>query len=479
MADKKISDLVEDTSPAAGDYLVTVDIDDLAMGSTGTDKKVKVSSLLALVPPAPARVTSVAGKTGDVTLSTSDVAGLGSAALAAASAFATAAQGAEADAAIRSITLATSGVLHTSPVVFTVAGGAAAGTLTLAIQSANAVFAGPATGPAAAPTFRALAAADIPAHSAVLLTSGTVAVAQLGTGTPAAGKYVDGGTGAWTALPSGGKASSGNAGDFQIGDGAGGFVTATAHPIHYDAASGNVSFAGGGFQIDVNGGLHPASVYTSYIELSNYPSQPATRITRRTGQTSPVVIIRDEASNATVAGFDQNAALIMVTQVDSVATSSTFYFSTTLNKPAFKDSAGVVGQFGAVVTANSATSTALTVQGVASQSASLVALQQLSSTSTARTAGILDSVLATATDATWKGRLVGYAGDYTSTNAGKREGWRIESDGTQALLSFFGSSAVARPILSYSRSAAGETAALAALRGAFSALGLIVDSTTA
>lgn len=342
MADKKISDLVEDTSPAAGDYLVTVDIDDLAMGSTGTDKKVKVSSLLALVPPAPARVTSVAGKTGDVTLSTSDVAGLGSAALAAASAFATAAQGAEADAAIRSITLATSGVLHTSPVVFTVAGGAAAGTLTLAIQSANAVFAGPATGPAAAPTFRALAAADIPAHSAALLTSGTVAVAQLGTGTPAAGKYVDGGTGAWTALPSGGKASSGNAGDIQIGDGAGGFITATAHPIHYDAASGLVSFAGGGFTIDVNGGLHPSSVYASYVEIQNYPSQPAIRITRRTGQTSPVVIIRDEATGAIIAGFDQNGALIMVAQADSVALPGSCYYSTTLSKVAYKDSAGVV-----------------------------------------------------------------------------------------------------------------------------------------
>ena len=44
-------------------------------------------------------------------------------------------------------------------------------------------------------------AADLPNHSAVLLTSGNVALSVLGTGTPAAGKYVDGGTGAWTAIP--------------------------------------------------------------------------------------------------------------------------------------------------------------------------------------------------------------------------------------------------------------------------------------
>ncbi len=34
--------------------------------------------------------------------------------------------------------------------------------------------------------------------------SGTAATSQIGTGTPSAGKYVDGGTGAWTALPSSG-----------------------------------------------------------------------------------------------------------------------------------------------------------------------------------------------------------------------------------------------------------------------------------
>lgn len=43
--------------------------------------------------------------------------------------------------------------------------------------------------------------AQIPSLPASIITSGTFAVAQIGTGTPSAGKYVDGGTGAWTTLP--------------------------------------------------------------------------------------------------------------------------------------------------------------------------------------------------------------------------------------------------------------------------------------
>lgn len=42
------------------------------------------------------------------------------------------------------------------------------------------------------------------AHAASDVTSGTLAVARIGSGTAASGKYVDGGTGAWTTLPAGG-----------------------------------------------------------------------------------------------------------------------------------------------------------------------------------------------------------------------------------------------------------------------------------
>lgn len=139
-----------------------------------------------------------------------------------------------------------------------------------ASQSANRVFAGPAAGGAAVPGFRALVAADVPtiaqnqvtgltaalaalvpqtttvnghslsanvtvtksdvslgsventalstwAGSTNLTTLGTIATgvwhgstlgpAYTGTGTPASGTYVDGGTGAWTVLPSAGGGS--------------------------------------------------------------------------------------------------------------------------------------------------------------------------------------------------------------------------------------------------------------------------------
>lgn len=60
------------------------------------------------------------------------------------------------------LTLNLSGTLHTSPVTFT----AGVGTATLATQAANLVFAGPASGAAAAPTFRTLNQADTQAATA-------------------------------------------------------------------------------------------------------------------------------------------------------------------------------------------------------------------------------------------------------------------------------------------------------------------------
>jgi hypothetical protein len=99
-----------------------------------------------------------------------------------------------------------------------------------------------------------------------------------------------------------------------------------------------------------------------------------------------------------------------------------------------------------------------------------------SSTTANQSVGLVEGVWATSTEASRKGRLIGSASDFTGTD---REGWRVESDGTQALLSFFGGTAVARPVLSYSRSGAGETAAAAALRQALAVLGLVTDSTTA
>lgn len=46
MADTKLTDLTEDTAPAAGDYLVTVDVSDTTMAASGTNKKVQVSNIV-------------------------------------------------------------------------------------------------------------------------------------------------------------------------------------------------------------------------------------------------------------------------------------------------------------------------------------------------------------------------------------------------------------------------------------------------
>jgi hypothetical protein len=90
------------------------------------------------------------------------------------------------------------------PALFTVTGSpvTTAGTLTatLATQAANAVWAGPTTGAATAPTFRALVAADVPALDAGKITTGTVATARLGAGTASAANWLRGDQ-SWAALP--------------------------------------------------------------------------------------------------------------------------------------------------------------------------------------------------------------------------------------------------------------------------------------
>lgn len=73
----------------------------------------------------------------------------------------------------------------TMPGEYTVTGApvTSSGTIAIAkvVQSMNLVYAGPTSGADADPFFRALVAADLPAHSAALITSGTLAVARGGT----------------------------------------------------------------------------------------------------------------------------------------------------------------------------------------------------------------------------------------------------------------------------------------------------------
>lgn len=77
-------------------------------------------------------------------------------------------------------------VALSAPSIFTVSGSPVTGSgtlaLTLATQVANRVFAGPASGADAAPTFRALVADDIPNLSAAKITSGILTAPRGGTG---------------------------------------------------------------------------------------------------------------------------------------------------------------------------------------------------------------------------------------------------------------------------------------------------------
>lgn len=93
MANKKISELPSLTTPASGDQIAVVDV-----SGTPTTKRVTANNLMTLAP-----VQSVAGRTGTVTLSNTDISGLGSAATTASTDYATAAQGTLADSALQSV----------------------------------------------------------------------------------------------------------------------------------------------------------------------------------------------------------------------------------------------------------------------------------------------------------------------------------------------------------------------------------------
>ncbi len=100
---------------------------------------------------------------------------------------------------------------------------------------------------------------------------------------------------------------------------------------------------------------------------------------------------------------------------------------------------------GMAIVSQVAAKPAVYLDGATSQSATLAQLRQLSSTATKRPCGLIDATFNVATDAVWTGNLSLYAGDYTSSNAGKRLGVQIQSNGSAALVGFFGATPVVQP----------------------------------
>ena len=91
-----------------------------------------------------------------------------------------------------------------------------------------------------------------------------------------------------------------------------------------------------------------------------------------------------------------------------------------------------------IIPTQNASYNSLSLRGISSQTAPLQLFEQISSTSTARTTGIIDAPFISSTDATYTGRLTLSANDYN----GAREGIRIDATGSAAALGFFGTTAV-------------------------------------
>lgn len=125
----------------------------------------------------------------------------------------------------------------------------------------------------------------------------------------------------------------------------------------------------------------------------------------------------------------------------------------------------------AQATMRSASAIPLSLCGASAQTANLLELHGLSSTSTERQLAALNATFVVSTDASYTSRFTLSAKDFSAS----REVIRGESDGSAGRLSFYGASAVAKQTITGSK---GANAALASLLTALANLGLITDSTT-
>jgi hypothetical protein len=197
------------------------------------------------------------------------------------------------------------------PAIFSVSGSpvTTSGTLTgsLATQTANTVFSGPTTGAAAAPTFRALVAADIPSISLTSGVSGTLPVANGGTGASSATAYavLCGGTTTTGALQS--VASVGTSGQVLTSNGAGALPT-----FQSPATSGTVTSV--------------ALTVPSWLTVSGSPvtSSGTLALSEATGQTANQFLATPDGSTgavslrALVAG-DLSSGLVTYAKIQNVS----------------------------------------------------------------------------------------------------------------------------------------------------------------
>jgi len=82
----------------------------------------------------------------------------------------------------------------------------------------------------------------------------------------------------------------------------------------------------------------------------------------------------------------------------------------------------------------------------ATYSSPQIMLGKNSSAGTNRFCGQIDANFNTSTDASWTGNLLLYAGDNTSSNAGKQLGFQVQSNASAPLIGFYGTTPVVKPV---------------------------------
>lgn len=265
----------------------------------------------------------------------------------------------------------------------------ASGTVTaaLATQAKNTILAGPSTGANAAPTFRALAQADITPLSPL---------SSPGSGT--------------NSEQFGATASASNTLALAIGHGA--------------TAAGVNTLAIGNATVSAD---HSMAIGYS-AGTSTFQNAMAVGYNAQAGATGAFAFgYNSSASGAYATGLGYGTVVAYAASIGLGANAT----PTVANQLML----GGAGQYISNITTYAGTGgTTVNLGGYSS------------GTPTQRTPGIIQSSFNTSADATWSGNLLLYAGDYTSTNAGKRLGVQIQSNGSAALVGFFGATPVVQPI---------------------------------